>query len=117
MRDAMLDHGLDAPVLSQADGYFVVTLHGPNGDYERLRLSADVGGPVTPAIEAQLNDRQKKIMLEVQQSGAVTSGWCRRHIPVSYDTIRRDLLALVDLGILEPQGKGRSARYVLRPTT
>jgi hypothetical protein len=28
-----------------------------------------------------------------------------------YDTIRRDLLGLVELGLLEPQGKGRNARY------
>jgi predicted HTH transcriptional regulator len=29
MRDAMLNHGLDAPILNQQDGFFIVTLPGP----------------------------------------------------------------------------------------
>jgi len=114
MHDAMLNHGLDAPVYAEQDGFFVVTFPGPNGQYDRLKLPAGVVGPITPAIEAQLNDRQKKIMVHVQTEGFVTSGWCRTHLPVVYDTIRRDLLALVELGLLQPEGKGRSARYVLK---
>jgi predicted HTH transcriptional regulator len=113
MRDAMLDHGLDAPGLSQGDGYFVVTLRGPNGDYDRLKLPANAAGPITPAIEAQLNDRQKAIILEAQKTGAVTSGWCRTTLKISRDTANRDLSGLVDLGLLSAIGKARSTRYVL----
>jgi predicted HTH transcriptional regulator len=51
---------------------------------------------------------------QATEQGFVTSGWCRQNLPVVYDTIRRDLLALVKLGILEPQGSGRSTRYVIR---
>jgi len=114
MRDAMLNHGLDAPVYGEQDGYFVVTFPGPNGNYDRLKLPEGATGLITPAIEAQLNDRQKKILVEVQKTGFVTSGWCRKHLPVVYDTIRRDLLALIELGVLQPEGKGRSTRYVLK---
>lgn len=113
MRDAMLDHGLDAPDLSCADGYFIVSLPGPNGDYDRIRVTGKVAGPVTPAIEAQLNDRQKKILLEVQKSGSVTSSWCQKTFGVVRDTAHRDLTALLDLNLIEKTGKGRGIRYVL----
>jgi ATP-dependent DNA helicase RecG len=114
MRDAMLNHGLDAPVFAEQDGFFVVTLHGPNGNYDRLRVPEGAVGLIPPAIEAQLNDRQKTIMVEAQKSGFITSGWCRKHLPVVYDTIRRDLLGLVKMGLIQSQGRGRNARYVLK---
>jgi len=114
MRDAMLNHGLDAPTFTEQDGYFVVTFPGPDGNYDRLKVSAGAAGLITPAIESQLNERQKKIMIEVQKTGFVTSGWCRRNLDVVYDTIRRDLIALVQLGLIKSQGRGRNARYVLK---
>ena len=112
MRDAMLNHGLEAPLYAQQDGFFVVTLRGPDGNYERLKLPEGATGFITPAVEAQLNERQKKIMIQVQKEGFVTSGWCRKQLPVVYDTIRRDLLGLIKLGLLQSRGRGRNARYV-----
>ena len=50
MRDAMLDHGLDEPRLDQQDGFFVVTLPGPDGNYDRIRTPANVVSTITPAI-------------------------------------------------------------------
>jgi ATP-dependent DNA helicase RecG len=114
MRDAMLNHGLDAPTFTEQDGYFVVTFPGPDGNYDRLKVSAGAAGLITPAVESQLNERQKKIMIEVQKTGFVTSGWCRRNLDVVYDTIRRDLIALVQLGLIKSQGRGRNARYVIK---
>ena len=116
MRDAMLNHGLDAPAFTEQDGYFVVTFPGPDGNYDRLKVPAGAARPITPAIESQLNDRQKKIMVEVQQSGFVTSGWCRKTFGVALLTIQRDLSGLMDLGLIEPRGKGRNARYVFKAT-
>ncbi|HOW64703.1 MAG TPA: ATP-binding protein [Candidatus Paceibacterota bacterium] len=116
MRDAMLNHGLEEPKIDQQDGFFVVTLPGPDGKYDRIRTPACVSGPVTPAIEAQLNDRQKKIMIEAQKNGSVTSGWCRKVFGVALLTVQRDLAGLIDAGLLEPKGKGRNARYVIRTT-
>jgi predicted HTH transcriptional regulator len=113
MWDAMLNHGLDEPAIAQQDGFFVVTLPGPAGNFDRIRTPENAGGLVTPAVESQLNERQKKIFIEAQRAGYVTSGWCRDHLPVVYDTIRRDLIGLVDLGLLVPQGKGRNSRYIL----
>ena len=116
MREAMLNHGLDEPKIEQQDGFFVVTLPGPNGNYDRLRVPAVAAGPVTPAIEAQLNERQKLIMARVLAAGAVTRGWCVAKFNIAKDTAGRDLKALTELGLLEAQGKGRAARYVTKTT-
>jgi predicted HTH transcriptional regulator len=115
MRDAMLNHGLDAPKLDQQDGYFVVTVPGPAGDYDRLKVPAGTTGPISPAVEASLNKRQRAIMLEVQKTGAVTSGWCRKEFKVTYNTTFRDLSGLVALKVLVQQGQGRGTRYILPP--
>lgn len=57
-----------------------------------------------------MNDRQKADVTRALVNGAVTSGWCRKELPVAYDLIRRDLLELVKLSNLEQNGKGRSTR-------
>ena len=49
-------------------------------------------------------------------AGAVTRGWCVAEFGVANDTAGRDLKALTELGLIEPQGKGRAARYVIRST-
>jgi predicted HTH transcriptional regulator len=116
IREAMLDHGLELPQLATGDGYFVVTLAGPDGDYERIRVSgAAASGPITPALEAKLNERQKGILVQVQQAGTVTRGWCVENFQVANDTAGRDLKGLVELGLLQLQGSGRSAHYVWQP--
>jgi predicted HTH transcriptional regulator len=114
MREAMLNHGLEEPKIELQDGFFVVTLSGPAGNYDQIRTPENTGGPVTPAIEARLNKRQKKIVIEAQQSGSVTSGWCKKRFGVVRDTANRDLVGLVQYGLLEPVGKGRGARYILK---
>ncbi|MEO6667664.1 MAG: helix-turn-helix domain-containing protein, partial [Nitrospiria bacterium] len=115
MREQMLDHGLDQPLLGTDTGYFQVTFPGPGENVKRLRVPADGAGKIVPpSVEKQLNDRQKKILARLLNEGVVTSGWCRKHLPVVYDTIRRDLLSLIEFGIIEPQGQGRSTRYVLK---
>ena len=112
MRDQMLDHGLDAPLLGTEMGYFQVTLHGPGNDIERLRVP-ESRLLVTPAIEAQLNERQKEIVKHVLEAGSVTSGWCRKRFKVAYQTVYRDLNGLQDSGVLKRTGSGRSTKYVL----
>ena len=113
IRAAMLDHGLDAHQLDQQDGYFKVILPGPNGNFNRLRVLADVRGFIPPSVEAALNERQKRIMVQVQTQGRVTSGWCRNEFSVTYDTTYRDLTDLVRRGLLVTQGKGRATHYAL----
>ena len=59
MREHMLNHGLDQPLLSTEMGYFQVTFSGPGENIERLRVP-EKRLLVTPAVEAQLNERQKR---------------------------------------------------------
>jgi ATP-dependent DNA helicase RecG len=113
MRDAMLNHGLATMDIAQQDGFFVVTLPGPAGDFNRIKTPAVVAGPVTPAIEAQLNERQRKALAEIVAAGSVSSGWLVKHLHVAYDTANRDLLDLASLGVLVRTGKGRASKYVL----
>jgi predicted HTH transcriptional regulator len=113
MRDAMLNHGLDAPTFAEQDGYFVVTFPGPNGNYDRIKTPEGATGLVSPAVEAQLNDRQKAIMVEAQKAGSVTSGWCRKRFGVTYNTAYLDLSDLVERKLLVQAGKGRATRYQL----
>jgi len=113
MRDAMLNHGLDAPVFAEQDGFFVVTFPGPAGNYERLKVPEGAAGLVPPAVEAQLNDRQKAIMAHVLAQGSVTNRWCRSRFHVVYNTAYRDLQGLVHLGLLKPVGTGRSVKYII----
>jgi len=68
---------------------------------------------VPPSVEAQLNERQKQIMIQVQKEGEVTSGWCRKAFEVSYNTTYRDLSDLVNKGLLIQRGQGRATRYEL----
>jgi predicted HTH transcriptional regulator len=111
MHEAMLNHGLEAPVFGEHDGYFVVTFAGPNGNYDRIKTPSEASGFITPAIEDQFNERQQKIVAQVLKKGSVTSGWCRTQFGITYDTANRDLLALMKLGILERKGSGPATRY------
>lgn len=113
IRAAMQDHGLDAHRLEQRDGYFKVVLPGPAGNFDRIRTPSDAAGLVPPSVESRLNDRQKRIMVQVQTEGSVTSGWCRKEFDVVYDTAYRDLNGLVELGLLVQVGHGRGTRYAL----
>ena len=113
MRAAMLDHGLDGPSLDQKDGYFIITLHGPNGNFERIQVPDFALTTTPPSVESQLNERQKAIIIQVHTEGFVTNKWCRENLNVVRDTAHRDLSGLVDLKILERTGQGRATRYVL----
>ena len=116
MREAMLNHGLNEPEIEQQDGFFVVTLPGPAGNYDRIKVPTGLTGPITPAIESQLNERQKRVMSQVLAAGTVTRGWCVAAFGIANDTAGRDLKALTELGLLEAHGKGRAVRYVAKTT-
>ena len=102
---------LDHPLLGTDSGYFQVTFPGPGDDIERIRVP-ETRLLVTPAVEAQLNERQREIMSYVLTEGSVTNRWCRSRFHVVYNTAYRDLQVLVDLGLIEPVGSGRSVKYI-----
>ncbi len=107
----MLDHGLDRPLIGADTGYFHVTFLGPGEDIDRIRVP-ESRLAVTPALEAQLNERQRKILAYALENGAVTTGWCIEMLGVVRDTAHRDLKGLLKLDLLVRKGGGRSTRYV-----
>ena len=109
------DHGLDRPLIGSDTGYLQITFVGPGEDMERLRVPENQFR-VTPAIEAQLNERQRRILSHVLEHGSVTRRWCVAEFGVVNDTAGRDLKSLVELGLLLLEGKGRAAHYVILPT-
>jgi predicted HTH transcriptional regulator len=102
-------------LLGTDTGYFQVTFPGPADNLDRIRVPK-ASLVVTPAIEAQLNERQKKALTEVLKSGSVSSGWLVKKLHVTYDTANRDLLGLAELSILVRRGKGRASKYLLYET-
>lgn len=114
MRDAMLDHGLEKPKLGTNTGYFQITLVGPGDDLDRLRVpTSAVGQVIPPSMEEQLNDRQRRIVALMAEGEAVTSRQCVELFGITRDTAARDMSQLVDLGLAQKLGAGRSTRYVL----
>ena len=115
MHDAMLDHGLDAPALSESDGYFVVTLPGPNGNYDRLRVPLDAVMVIPPSVEGKLTSRQARMVELLVQGEELTSRFCQIEFSVSAPIIAKDFTALIELGLAEKIGSGRSTRYRFQP--
>jgi predicted HTH transcriptional regulator len=112
MRDAMLDHGLEEPVIAQQDGFFVVTLPGPAEDFDRILVPENVVGLVTPAVEAQLNERQKRMAALLASGESLTSRRCEAEFGISRDTATRDFALLLKLRVAEKVGRGRSVKYL-----
>lgn len=111
MADQMLDHGLDRPLLGTDTGYFQVTFPGPGENIDRLRVP-ESRLVVTPAVEAQLSERQRRILAHALESGSVTRRWCVAEFEVANDTAGRDLKFLVNLRLLVVEGRGRAVRYL-----
>ena len=112
MKDAMLNHGLDAPKLAGESGYFQVTLPGPAENIDRIKVP-DTRLLVTPAVEAKLNTRQKRMVELLAEGGQLTSRSCQKQFGVTRDTAARDFKLLIELGIAANKGRGRSTSYVL----
>ena len=114
MHDLMLDHGLDKPLLGTDTGYFQVTFPGPGENIDRLRVPMSAPGMmVTPAVEAKLNGRQKRMLALLVAGEKLTSRRCEQEFGITRDTATRDFGLLLELGLAVRQGRGRSTSYVL----
>lgn len=114
MRDRMLDHGLDQPLIATDTGYFQIIFPGPGENIERITVP-EKRLIVTPAVEARLNERQRRILRHVLETGSVTRAWCTGEFSVANDTAGRDLKVLTELGLLLSEGKGRAVHYIAPP--
>ncbi len=113
MREQMLDHGLEQPLIGTDMGYFQVTLRGPGDEIDHLPVPQQ-RLLVTAAVEARLSERQRKILAHALAAGSVTTGWCMKTFGVVRDTAYRDLVGLVKQDLLTRKGSGRGTVYVPR---
>ena len=114
MRDQMLDHGLDQPLLGTDMGYFQVTFPGPGENIERLRVP-EKHLVVTPAVEAQLNERQRDMASRLVGGEELTSRKCQELYKLSPQAVYEDFQKLVRLGVARKIGSGRATRYGYNP--
>ena len=112
----MLNHGPAQPLLGTEMGYFQITFPGPGENIERLRVP-EKQLLVTPAVEAQLNERQRSMVSLLVQGEILTSRRCEEEFGVTRDTASRDFSLLLELGLATKEGQGRSTRYVLAVRT
>jgi ATP-dependent DNA helicase RecG len=112
MRERMLDHGLDQPIIATDTGYFQVIFPGPGEDIERITVP-EKGLLVTPTIEARLNERQKAMVSILVRGEQLTSRRCEMEFGVTRDTANRDFTLLAELGVAKQEGKGRATHYIL----
>jgi ATP-dependent DNA helicase RecG len=100
MHDILFERGFPPPQFSFDNGFFVVTI-----------FSAGTG--IAPELQTKLTDRQKKILDFVIKNGKITNLICVEEFGISPRTALRDIQNLVSLGFFVPEGKGRSAYFVL----
>jgi ATP-dependent DNA helicase RecG len=114
MSEAMLNHGLTAPEIAQQDGFFVVTLRGPAGDYDRLKVPSDAPLTIPASVEARLTKRQQQMMAALARGEVLTSRKVQQRFKISPPVVHEDFKRLLDEGLIARVGAGRATRYVLR---
>ncbi len=115
MHDQMLNHGLDQPVLGTDTGYFQVCFPGPGENLDRIRVPEN-RLDITPAVEAQLNERQRKMLQRLADGQELTSRDCEAEFGVTRTITASDFGKLVALDLAEKIGGGRSTRYRFKAT-
>ncbi|MBN2299513.1 MAG: DUF4062 domain-containing protein [Deltaproteobacteria bacterium] len=113
MHDQMLNHGLDQPLIGTDTGYFQVAFPGPGEDIERIRVPKD-RLLVTPTEEAQLNERQRQMVRWLVEGKELTSRQCEGEFGITRPITSKDFRKLVEMGLAEKVGSGRSTRYRLK---
>ena len=91
-----------------------MVLPGPGKDLERIRTPATtIDQRVPPSIESQLMERQKQMIALLIQGEELTSRKCEERFGITRPTAASDFRMLMELGLVEKKGEGRSTRYVM----
>jgi ATP-dependent DNA helicase RecG len=98
-------------------------LHPPEFDQNRLHFYATLRNTPVYDVETMrflegfrdydLNDRQIRALAQAFQAGAFTRIRYQELNEVDSDMARREILALLDLGVVQQEGRGRGTRYVV----
>jgi len=106
MRDMMKGHGLEEPVFEDSKVSFKVIFRGPGENILDL-IPKEKGRDIS-----HLNQRQLKALeLMVNEERVFSNQSYRNMFNVSANTALRDLVQLVDEGLISTSGKGRAQRY------
>lgn len=85
------------------------------GTAGRFRVILREGPTIKARLqEMGLNNRQLQLIAYVREHGKITNRACRQLTGLSDEAARKEITGLLDLGILEQVGKGRSTAYVLK---
>ena len=104
MIEEMLEHGHAAPVFEAKPYAFTVRLHNTR---ERP--------PAAQRWPTNMNERQIKAMTYIEESGRITNREYHQLCPdVNPETLRLDLVDLVDKGLLLKIGDKRGTYYILK---
>jgi ATP-dependent DNA helicase RecG len=114
MHSAMIDHGLALPNYELRNGYFTVILKGPADNMASIKIPSIK--EATSSIEERLTQHQRDILKWLAAGESVTNRKCQKRFRISKVTATKYLKALVEYGLAERIGKGRSARYVYSGT-
>jgi predicted HTH transcriptional regulator len=112
MRNAMLDHGLDAPQVALDDDSFVLTLPGPADDLSRIRTPEATDLSLPPSVTDELNKRQIRIAQRLVSGENLSSAELQKDFQVTRDTIARDMSLLIELKLAQKTGQARATRYI-----
>ncbi len=75
--------------------------------------SADISKMMKKELEIELNERQKKGIEYIRIEGRLTSKIYRELFGVVKDTAHRDIIDLLDKGIISKRGSGKNTYYVI----
>jgi ATP-dependent DNA helicase RecG len=106
MIEDMVNAGQPAPEFRDTPYSFTVTLHNT-----RVRKAI-------PAWESNMNERQLRAVAYVQENGRITNREYRSICPdVSTETLRLDLVDLVERGLLLKIGAKKGTYYILKTSS
>ena len=100
-------HGLREAGFDFRDNFFIVTLYG--------RELTPISRRLRPELIAPLTERQRKILDVMNEKGSITSSEVTRQWGITRETAATDFHKLIELGLVERKGIGRSTYYVPRP--
>jgi len=105
MPPRLRDYGLRPPDFSYDGGYFIVTFHGRERSSPVYRISSE--------HRSLLKPRQLEILNLIWERGRVTSEEISKKFDITRETVNQDFRKLLDLGLVERKGIGRSTYYIL----
>ena len=105
----LAEAGQPEPALRDTGGSFIITLYGLDMEKALAEREAELIG----LVALGLNERQQRAVLHVQEHGLITSREYRGINDIGKTMAYRELTDLVERGLLERRGEGRSTHYVL----